>query len=48
MEICKLKKEFWRISQSNILGRTLTNDYIEELGYKNLNLIYQNSHIKFL
>lgn len=47
-EYANTRKGLWRISNSPILSRTLTNDYIGKLGYKNLNQICQNVHIKFL
>ena len=42
------RKGLWRISNSPILSRTLTNDYIGKLGLKNPIKIYSNAHIKFL
>lgn len=39
-EYANTRKGLWRISNSPILGRTLTNDYIGKLGYLNLNNLY--------
>lgn len=47
-EYANTRKGLWRISNSPILSRTLTNDYIGKLGLKNPVKIYSNAHIKFL
>ena len=47
-EYANTRKGLWRISSSPILNRTLTNDYIGKLGFKNPIKIYSEAHIKFL
>lgn len=41
-EFANTRKGLWRISNSPILGRTLTNKYIGDLGYKSLSKMYSN------
>lgn len=47
-EFANTRKGLWRISSSPILQRTLTNDYIGKLGFKNPIKIYSDAHIKIL
>jgi len=47
-EYANTRKGLWRISNSPILSRTLTNEYIGKLGFKNPLKLYSNAHIKFL
>lgn len=41
-EFANTRKGLWRISNSPILSRTLTNKYIGDLGYKSLSKMYSN------
>ena len=43
-EYANTRKGYWRISNSPILARTLTNDYLEKLGYKSISKRYQLIH----
>ena len=43
-EYANTRKGYWRISKSPILQRTLTNDYLEKLGYKSISKRYQLIH----
>ena len=35
-EFANTRKGYWRISNSPILARTITNDYLETLGYRSI------------
>lgn len=43
-EYANTRKGYWRISNSPILARTLTNAYLEKLGYKSISKRYQLIH----
>lgn len=43
-EYANTRKGYWRISKSPILQRTLTNAYLEKLGYKSITKRYQLIH----
>lgn len=43
-EYANTRKGYWRIAKSPILSRTLTNAYLEKLGYKSLVKRYQLIH----
>jgi len=43
-EYANTRKGYWRISKSPILQRTLTNAYLEKLGYKSISKRYQLIH----
>jgi RNA-directed DNA polymerase len=43
-EYANTRKGYWRISKSPILHRTLTNEYLEKLGYKSISKQYQLIH----
>jgi len=43
-EYANTRKGYWRISKSPILQRTLTNYYLEKLGYKSISKRYQLIH----
>jgi RNA-directed DNA polymerase len=38
------RKGYWRISNSPILSKTLTNKYLEELGYMSISKRYLKVH----
>ncbi|WP_330613144.1 group II intron maturase-specific domain-containing protein [Alkaliphilus hydrothermalis] len=43
-EYANTRKGYWRISKSPILQRTLTNDYLDKLGFKSISKRYQLIH----
>ena len=43
-EYANTRKGYWRISNSPILSKSLTNKYLESLGFISLTKIYQNVH----
>ena len=43
-EYANTRKGYWRISNSPILARTITNAYLEKLGYKSISKRYQLIH----
>ena len=43
-EYANTRKSYWRTSSSPILSRTLTNAYLEKLGYKSISKRYQLIH----
>ena len=43
-EYANTRKGYWRTSNSPILSRTLTNIYLEKLGYKSISKRYQSIH----
>ena len=43
-EYANTRKGYWRISNSPILSKTLTNTYLEKLGYKSISMRYQLIH----
>lgn len=43
-EYANTRKGYWRISQSPILSKTLTNKYLESLGFISLTRLYQIKH----
>ena len=43
-EYANTRKGYWRISNSPIVSRTLTNTYLEKLGYKSISKRYQLIH----
>lgn len=43
-EYSQTRKGYWRISKSPILNKSITNQYLEKLGYKNMSKKYQLIH----
>lgn len=43
-EYANTRKGYWRISKSPILSRTITNQYLENIGYKSITKRYQLVH----
>jgi len=43
-EWANTRKKYWRIAGSFILSTTVTNKYLEDLGYKSLVIAYRNVH----
>ena len=39
------RKGYWRISKSPILSKTLTNKYLEEIGYMSIAKRYLKVHV---